>query len=502
MSWFSRLSSLTLVLLPARYSSQAFSGGIRSATRILEHTDRACVTDVRVIFQMDAIADFGSRLSGPDAPLEDCKLLEETLLTFTNSRILVNQADNYICARRVGRANFWTPIIERAFPTLNEKGKLTLNFMRRKSSLAIIGTKTNSAHHGTAHVDSPDPSGHENSVTSLVASHDSKWIVTASRDDTIIVWDTSSGAILHEWSACQHGVEAIALSPDSQLLVSAGRHRTLAIWAIDDGVRKVAELEGHKTDVWACAWSADGALVASGSPDKTVRVWDGRGTFQQCALFSDPGAQPQALRFSPDSRYLAWISGRDCCVWQPLADEQPRRLTPPSYSVMNALSFDPESRCIATAHGYSNSTDPDACIVRVWDVATGAVLAVLQGHSGRVADISFSPDGRSLLSASDDGSARLWDAESGEQTALFKDGDDDRMSCACFSPDGRYVATGSGRIGMVRLWKLGDESCAGTADKHDTSVARILFTPCGEFLTSGDDDGVVHIHRLSDFVGY
>ena len=99
-------------------------------------------------------------------------------------------------------------------------------------------------------------------MTSLVASHDSRWIVTASLDDHIIVWDTSSGAVLHEWSVCQHGVSALALSPDSRQLVSAGGSRTLAIWAINDGVQKVAELEGHTDVVGTCAWSPDGALIA------------------------------------------------------------------------------------------------------------------------------------------------------------------------------------------------------------------------------------------------
>ncbi len=137
MHWLSRVSlaSLTLVLVPpvgTRYTTQDFSGAIRSATMILEHVERACLTDVGIGFQTGAIADLGSHLSGPDAPLEDCKLLEETLLTFPSSRILVHYLNDHQF-RRAGRAKFWLPIIGRAFPTLNERGQLTVHsdFMHR-----------------------------------------------------------------------------------------------------------------------------------------------------------------------------------------------------------------------------------------------------------------------------------------------------------------------------------------------------------------------------------
>ncbi len=341
-------------------------------------------------------------------------------------------------------------------------------------------------------------------MTSLVASHDSRWIVTASLDDHIIVWDTSSGAVLHEWSVCQHGVSALALSPDSRRLVSADRHRTLIIWAMqDDGVQKVTALEGHADVVWTCAWSPDGAMIASGSIDGAVRVWDGH-TFQQRNLFSATRGL-RALQFSPDSRYLAWISDGDCCVWRPLVEEQPKRLPshPDRSGVdINALSFDPESRRIATAHGKYDASDPDVCVVRVWDIATGAALAVLHGHSRAVWDTSFSPDGISLLSASADGSARIWDAESGEQMALFQDVDPDGLGVrtACFSPDGKYVATESSRMGRVQLWRLDDVLCVATVGEHGSFVECLTFTPCGGFVAFGDGSGRVYIRRLSDLI--
>ena len=353
--------------------------------------------------------------------------------------------------------------------------------------------------------------GHKGEVTSLVASHDSRWIVTASNDDTIVTWDTSTGAVLHEWLANQHGVNALALSSDSQQLVSAGHHTTLALWEMDSDIQRVATLEGHTDSVVACVWSPDGALVASASKDQTVRIWDGH-TFHHKDLFSDP-EEPQALQFSPDSRHLAWISGNNCRVWKPLMGEEPQTLPlhPGRCGVFTfALSFDPESRRIATAHGsidcYGRSSGSDACGVRVWDLVAGATLAILVGHSQRVNDIAFSPDGRSLLTVSKKRSARIWDAKSGKKRLfkLFKDMDHKRvMTHALFSPDGKYIATGSDG-GRVVLWRVGDRSRVATihpesGDDHWVQVRKIAFTPSGEYLASGDSKGIVQIHPLSKF---
>ena len=346
--------------------------------------------------------------------------------------------------------------------------------------------------------------GHEFEVACLATSHDSRWIATASRDNIIIIWDPSSGAVAHEWLAHQGGVSSLAWSPDSRRLASTGGYTTAVVWEIGNGVMKAAALEGHTDAVRTCAWSPDGALIASASKDGTVRVWDGH-TYQQRGLFSNP--YPRGLRFSPNSRYLAWF-GESLWIWRPLMGEEPRRLLSHLDPRVFALSFDSESRRMATAQENLGPADPDASVVRVWDVATGATLAVLTGHSLAVTDIAFSPDGRSLLSVSrGDGSAKMWDAESGEQIALFDDVDRDVGAWqACWSPDGRYIAIGvygwdgPHIIGRVQLWRVEDGLCVATVSEHDNAVMCIAFTPDGQFLGSGDNLGIVHIRRLANFM--
>ncbi|PIL30097.1 hypothetical protein GSI_07760 [Ganoderma sinense ZZ0214-1] len=340
----------------------------------------------------------------------------------------------------------------------------------------------------------------------MAASYDSKWIATASEDGTIIVWDAERGTIVQEWLA--HG----GYDGKNLRLVSAGGEGSdaLAIWDIDP--------------VALCAWSSDGALIASASMEGMVVVWDAL-TFQQRNMVDDRHPLPltfttQHLRFSQDSRYLAWIShsnldGWGCRVWQPRRGNEPRWLpSGPSDSMawnvepISAFSFDSEGRRIATAHADGSLFTRGQCAVRIWDPATGAMLAVLAGHSQSVTDVSFSPDGRSILSASEDGSAKIWDVESGLETASLLV--HERYSTspaqvvkACFSPDGKRIATIARSSSTVQLWRTDNAECTVEFIEHaGADVLQVMFSPDGEFLVSGDINGVVVIRRLPESLRY
>jgi dipeptidyl aminopeptidase/acylaminoacyl peptidase len=106
------------------------------------------------------------------------------------------------------------------------------------------------------------------------------------------------------------------------------------------------------------------------------------------------------------------------------------------------VAFSPDGRRIATA-----SDDETA---RVWDAESGKPLAVLQGHAGDVVSVAFSPDGRRIATASADQTARLWDADSGKQLVVLE-GHTDLVNSVAFSPDGRRIATASWD-NTARLW--------------------------------------------------
>jgi len=121
-------------------------------------------------------------------------------------------------------------------------------------------------------------------------------------------------------------------------------------------------------------------------------------------------------------------------------------------------------------------------------------IASLTGHTDRVHAVAFSPDGRTLLSGSYDGTARLWDVATHRQIGAPLNGHDGEVYSVAFSPQGNVVATGADD-GMVRLWDVATHRQIGAPlNGHDGEINAVAFSPDGTILASGgDDDGVVRL---------
>ncbi|EJF57345.1 hypothetical protein DICSQDRAFT_69691, partial [Dichomitus squalens LYAD-421 SS1] len=204
---------------------------------------------------------------------------------------------------------------------------------------------------------------HDSKVTALVISSDGQWVATASSDATIILWDARDASISQEWFAHHKQVLSLTFSPDCRRLASTGRDWKMNMWGISRSAHQLAALKGDTALSSGCAWSSNGAYIASRDEYNTIQLWDRR-TFQQLPLDGPKTSWLEPL-FSPDSRWLLRHVDDDVRLWDVVSGTYlplrlVRRLGYDRDDAPHKAAFSPSSTHLAV--GYSNG------VVRAWDI--------------------------------------------------------------------------------------------------------------------------------------
>jgi tricorn protease-like protein len=203
---------------------------------------------------------------------------------------------------------------------------------------------------------------------------------------------------------------SIAWSPDGRWLASGSDDRTVRVWAAETGKLR-RTLEGHTDWVRSVAWSPDGRWLASGLNDGTVRVWAAE-TDELRRTLEGHTDWVRSVAWSPDGRWLASGSDdRTVRVWAAETGKL-RRTLEGHTDWVRGVAWSPDGRWLASGSGDRT--------VRVWAAETGKLLQTLEGHTDWVRSVAWSPDGRWLASGSGDRTVRVWAAETGAELKVYK----------------------------------------------------------------------------------
>jgi|GEM_PF-526056 len=300
--------------------------------------------------------------------------------------------------------------------------------------------------------------GHGHWVTACTFSPDGTRIVSASRDKTLKLWDTATRTELTTLAGHSDAVTACAFSPDGTQVVSASEDRTLKLWDVATGA-ELATLRGHLGEVLTCAFSPDGRRIASGgggwdarlfdTPESygSITIWSAE-TYAEEMTLSGHLAPVRACAFSPDGMRIVSASSDGTLRQWDLSRSRLLDARVPAAAI-KACTFSPDGARLASAS--ANNT------LRLWDTETGIVLASLIGHKDAILACTFSPDGTRIASASADRTLRLWNVATGAEIVTLNGHKGSVTTCA-FSPDGNRILSGAVDQ-TVKLW----DAATGTA---------------------------------------
>jgi len=288
----------------------------------------------------------------------------------------------------------------------------------------------------------------------------------------------TKGRLVRTLSGHEDAVYSVAFSPDGRLLASGSHDDTIKLWEVETG-RLVRTLSGHKEWVWSVTFSPDSRLLVSGARGGTVKLWDVE-TGRLMRTLSGHTVSVYSVTFSPDSRLLvSGARGGTVKLWEVETGRLVRTLSRNSRSV----AFSPDGRLLAS--GLEGGT------VKLWEVETGQLVRTLSRNSRSMA---FSLDGKLLALGSSDRTIKLWEVETGRLVRTLS-GHKDWVESVAFSPDGRLLASGASD-GIVKLWDVETGRLMRTLSGHTVSVYSVTFSPDSRLLVSGARGGTVKLWEV------
>ena len=350
---------------------------------------------------------------------------------------------------------------------------------------------------------------------SIAFSYDNKFIASGHENCIVKLWEVDTGRCIRtfpESDAINSGhskeVRSVAFSPDGNHIISGSEDKTLKLWSVETGEYRATfpafdqdNIEnndgsdsndnmqrydgGHSEGIRSVAFSPDNKIVASGSDDKTVKLWSIE-TGQCLDTLGGHKNWVRSVAFSPDGKFI--VSGSDgqtVKLWS-VETHQCLQTFQAYRNAIWSVSFSPNGK-----HLVSGNEDKT---VRLWDLETEK-YKTLEGHGNWVRSVVFDSSGNRIVSGSEDKTVKIWDSETGKEIRTFKK-QEHRLWAVAFSPNGKFIAS-SGEGPAVNLYSASTDECIDLHG-HTDGIWAIAFSSDGALIASGSDDKTVKLWDVEE----
>ncbi|EXA29912.1 Atypical/ALPHA protein kinase [Fusarium oxysporum f. sp. pisi HDV247] len=297
--------------------------------------------------------------------------------------------------------------------------------------------------------------------------------------------DSDWNAVLQTLEGHTNWVTSVIFSQDGKLIASGSYDHTVKIWNVATG-KEERTLKGHTDLVNSVVFSNDGKLIASGSRDKTVKIWN-VATGEEEQTLDGHANSVNSVVFSNDGKLIASGSlDTTIKIWNVATGKEEHTLESHRGSV-NSVVFSQDGKLIASG-SWDNT-------VKIWIVATGKEERTLEGHTPLVTSVVFSNDGKLIASGSHDKTIKIWNVATGAEERTLE-GHIDWVASVVFSKDDKLIVSGS-RDKTIKIWNMATGKEERTLKGHTDWVTSVFLSKDNKLIASGSWDNTVKIWNVA-----
>lgn len=327
--------------------------------------------------------------------------------------------------------------------------------------------------------------GHSDSVNGLVLTQNDQFIVSASSDTTIKIWDLKKGQVIHTLTGHSKSVNDVATTVDGRFAVSASSDNTLKVWDLKK-CKELYTLTGHSDSVNSVVITMDGLFAISASSDNTLRIWDLKKQQELKTLIGHLDSVNGVVLLADGRHVISASKDKTLKVWDLFTGQELYTLKGHSDSV-NGVTITVDGKTIVSAS--SDNT------LKIWDLKSRQELYTLTGHSNIVKGVTVTVDGMCVISASADKTLKVWNINNGQHLYTLAS-HSYWVNRVTVTTDGQIAISASSN--NLKVWDLSSEHGSDTLQGHLDFVRGVAIAVDGHLAVSASDDKTLKVWDLNN----